>query len=112
MIKLSSKLFTLFLLILPFSSCKTVMSISINQIPAEAGRKNRIVASASNPIILLFPFGSSYPDRARQDFLDQCPKGTVEGVVSKHQRTEYLSLLFMIDEVILEGYCKKKSSQT
>ena len=112
MARFTSSFYAFLLAIFSLNACKTVRSISISQIPSEAGRKNKIVASASNPIIFLVPFGSSFPDNARQELLDQCPGGAIEGVISKHQTTEYLSVFFMLDEVIFEGYCNKKSSKT
>ncbi len=85
--------------------CMTVASISVSQIPVAAARKHKISASASNVTVLLIPFGSSFPERARGDLLSQCQGGKIEGLLSKHQVTDYFLGLFFVNEVVMEGYC-------
>lgn len=99
------------ILALTWISCTTVESISVSQIPAAPARKHKISAAASNPILLLIPFGSSFPERAREQLLAQCPAGKIEGLLAKHQMTNYFLSLVQVDEVLMEGYCIQTPSK-
>ncbi|MDQ3231807.1 MAG: hypothetical protein M3Q07_08310 [Pseudobdellovibrionaceae bacterium] len=85
--------------------CMSVSSISISQIPAAAARKHKVISSASNLVLIAIPFGNSFVDRAREDLERQCPDGSIEGIQSKHQNTDYFLGLAVTQEVVMQGYC-------
>ncbi len=85
--------------------CKTVESISISQIPPAAARKQKIVSSASDFVFFAIPFGNSFVARAREALEQQCPQGQIEGILAKHQNTNYFLGFAGNQGVIMEGYC-------
>lgn len=87
------------------SGCMTVASISTGQIPIQAERRHKIRASDSTPIILGIPFGSTFVNQAREDFMAKCRGGAIEGVLTKFQSTNYPFVAVV--EVTMEGYCVK-----
>lgn len=86
-------------------ACSTVESISISQIPPESVRKQKISSSASNFVFLAIPFGNSFVAKAREDLERQCPGGAIEGILSKHQNTQFFPAIASKQSVIMEGYC-------
>lgn len=90
------------------NGCVTVESISTSQIPPQAARQSRITSSASNLVFLAIPFGNSFVDRARTELEAQCARGRIEGVLAKHQNTNYFLGLIGKQEVVMEGYCLSK----
>lgn len=86
-------------------ACMTVSSISTSQIPPAAARQHKVTSSASNLVFLLIPFGNSFVEKAREDLERQCPGGAIEGILAKHQNTDYFLSLVMMQEVEMEGYC-------
>ena len=92
--------------------CVTVDSVSISQIPEKSQRRQKIVSESSSPIIFLIPFGSDYVERAHEEFLSKCPKGAIEGVVSKHENTRYFGSLVSSASLRLQGYCVAEQKPT
>jgi hypothetical protein len=90
------------------AACTTVTSVSVSQIPEAGQRKNVVRSEASRPIILLIPFGSSFVEKARKDLLSRCPDGAIEGVVSKHEDTNYFLGLVQVASLTMRGYCVEK----
>jgi hypothetical protein len=91
--------------------CMTVSSISSSQVPPVAERQHRIMSSESNLVLLAIPFGNSFVEEARSGLEAQCAQGQIEGILSKHQNTNYFLGLVSRQEVVMEGYClssKKK----
>jgi FtsH-binding integral membrane protein len=87
------------------TACTTVASISTSQIPQASARHQKVSGSASNLVLLFIPFGNSFVDRAREEMESKCPKGSIEGVLTKHQDTDYFLRLVLIQEAVMEGYC-------
>lgn len=86
-------------------ACTTVTSISVSQIPEAGQRKHVVRSEGSRPIILLIPFGSGFVEDARKDLLSQCPDGKIEGVLSKHEDTNYFLGLVQVSSLKMRGYC-------
>lgn len=92
------------------AGCVTVDSISVSQVPAQDARKKIVKASASRPVILLIPFGTSFVEEARKDLQAQCPNGDIEGLVSKQESVAYPFV--SISRLNLRGYCVEKDSKS
>ncbi len=104
------KIFLFLFLAINVTACITVESISINQIPAKAQRRNKVYAESWSPIIIGIPFGSAFVDEARADLLNKC-RGKLEGVLKKLQHQNYFLGLYITQNVILEGYCTQEDSK-
>lgn len=105
------KLLSLATLLAVAFGCTSVQSLSVSQIPERGERKNRIKASASRPIIFLIPFGTSHLDEAHERLAEQCPRGQIEGVLSKSQISDYFLTLVLVHKVELEGYCTNRQKK-
>ena len=90
------------------TQCTTVSSVSISQVPEPAARRSLVTASASSPVIFLIPFNTDYLDEARENFVSNCQKGAIEGVLSKHETVNYFLSFIMIQRIHLQGYCVDK----
>jgi hypothetical protein len=100
------------LLAASLTGCVSVTSASINQIPPHALRKNVIKARASSPLIIGFHFGSGgYIDDARADLMAQCQGGAIEGVLAKHETTNYFLGIVELYTVDLQAYCVNHKGQ-
>ena len=93
------------LLGLAITSCMTVRSISVNQLPKKEERHTLIKSRDWSPKILLIPFGTGYIDNARISLMDQCREGVIEGVLSKQEETNYVFWLYSVQSVSMRGYC-------
>jgi hypothetical protein len=85
----------------------TVRSISVNQVPKQSERRNKISSSDSGFIVFLIPFGNSFVTTAKEHLMDQCPGGAIEGLLTKFQSTTYVPLVLEMPQVTMEGYCVK-----
>ncbi|MBM4251710.1 MAG: hypothetical protein FJ146_07045 [Deltaproteobacteria bacterium] len=94
------------------SSCVTVKSVSISQIPETSQRKQVVKASATSPVVFLIPFNTDYIEEARADLLQACPNGHIEGLLSKHEDTNYFIGLVYMQKVNFTGYCLPKIAMT
>lgn len=92
-----------------FTSCVTVNSVTLNQVPAKESRNRLVKSSAIGVGVLFIPFGSSFPDDAHADLISQCPKGKIEGLLTKYETTSYP--FFWIDTVSMQGYCINPRSE-
>ena len=92
------------------SSCQTVNSITLSQIPKKSNRTNIVKSHGSRVYLLIIPVSSTEAfDSARQDLINQCPKGRIEGLLSKLETANYF-LFFSLERLTLQGYCVSKSS--
>lgn len=87
------------------ASCVSVQSVSISPIPPAEARKKLIKSSASNAIVFFIPFANSFIENAREDLEQQCPKGSIQGVLTKHQTTDYFLGLVYTKNIMMQGYC-------
>ena len=102
------KILSPLLMILLISSCTTVSSITVSQIPPKEHRDQRVHAEGWSPIIIGIPFGSGYVDEARQDFVRKCTKGKIEGTVAKTFSKNYFLGFYGTQNVSFDGYCVEK----
>ena len=92
--------------------CVTVQSISVSQIPEASQRKHVVTATASSPVVFAIPFNNDYIDEARSNLLNQCPNGVIEGLLSKHENSNYFVGLVYMQRVKFQGYCNQKVAMT
>ena len=85
------------------SSCASVQSISLTQIPVE--RQKKVVASVDKFIILGFNFNNDYVDPLVDKLKEQCPGGQVKGILTKDEVVSYM--LAHTRKITASGYCVK-----
>lgn len=104
------KNFILFLaLVFIMSSCSLVSSVSQTSIPKN--KSNVVTAKVENGIIFLFNFNNDYLDELTQKLIDQCPNGSVKGILTKDENITYFPIIYHKNVVTASGYCvssKKK----
>ena len=86
---------------LSLSSCVSLQSVSLTQIPKT--RKNLIRSEASKLIFLGFNFDNDFVDAVPQDLRAKCRKGKVTGILTKDEVTNYF--IFFRRTVSAQGYC-------
>ena len=93
----------LLLTIISVSSCASLRSVSITDIPAK--RSNTVEAKVEKLIFLGFNFDNDYVDDLSSDLARQCKKGKISGILTKHETYFY----FFAHKVIItaEGICTK-----
>ena len=88
-------------LALTLSSCVSLKSVSLTQIPKT--RKNRVKAEASKLIFLALNFNNDFVEEVPQKLKEKCRKGKVTGILTKDEVTSYF--LFFKRTVTAQGYC-------
>lgn len=86
-----------------FSSCSHLSSVSQTSIPAKKGRV--VEARVERNIIFLFNFNNDYVDALTQKLMDQCPRGSVKGILTKDEDIVYFPLVFHKNVVTAKGFC-------
>lgn len=90
-------------LVLTLASCTHMASVSQTSIPAKKGRV--VTAQVERNIIFLFNFSNDYVDDLTQRLIEKCPKGSVKGVLTKHESITYFPIIFHKVKITAEGYC-------
>ena len=97
------KFISVLLFLVIFSGCTHLSSISTSSIPKN--RKNKVSASTDRFIFLAFNFNNDYVDDLAIQLAQQCPKGKVQGVLTKHESITYFPLFAHKERVSAQGYC-------
>ena len=96
----------MFLIAFIFSGCTSLRSVSIAPIPS---KRNRIIrAEVSQLSFFKINFNNSYVDPLVQKLIDQCPNGSVEGILTKEEKVYYLYFILEETRVSAKGYCNAK----
>ena len=99
------KLLLLSILIITGTSCSHLSSVSQTSIPKD---KSKVVeARVENNIIFLFNFNNDYVDGLTQSLMNQCPNGSVKGILTKDENITYFPMVFHKNVVTAKGYCVK-----
>ncbi len=98
-----SRLLIALTLIASLSACVGLESVSLTQVPHE--RNNLISASSHDWHFLGFVTQNDFVDEAVDKLKNQCLKGKLTGILTKHQTTAYV--LMFKREVIASGYCNR-----
>lgn len=86
-------------------SCTHMLSVSQTSIPAKKGKI--VKTEVEKNIIFLFNFSNSYVDEINDKLAAQCPNGSVQGVLTKHENITYFPIIFQKVKITAEGYCNK-----
>ena len=95
----------LFLLVslLALVSCAQVRSVSQTSIPV---KRNKVVkAEVTNNIFFLFNFSTNYLNTLTDQLRNNCPKGRVEGILTKDVMITYFPIIFHREHITAEGLC-------
>ncbi len=85
-----------------FSSCASLNSVSITQVPAN--RNKPIETEASTWAILGLHFSNSFADEAVEDLKKQCAGGKISGVFTKYQGRNFF--LWTTRTVTAKAFCE------
>lgn len=88
-------------------ACAHVSSVSQTSIPKD--RSKLVTAKVEKNIILLMNFDNNYLDVLTQKLIDQCPEGSVKGILTKDERITYFPIIFHKSVITASGYCVKSS---
>lgn len=103
------KLKILSILILLFSmGCTHLSSLSTSSVPKE--RNVKVSAVQERFIFFLFNFNNDYVNNMAEDLANQCPKGKVQGILTKHENITYFPIIAHKIRVTAEGYCLKANN--
>ncbi len=89
-------------LALELTSCASLKSVSMTQVPRDRGRP--IQAEATNWALLGIHFTNDFVDDAIEDLQKQCPGGRITGVYTKYDGHFYF--LVTRRRVRASGYCE------
>lgn len=101
------KKLSLFLSSVFLVSCTHLSSVSTTSIPAV--RSKPVSAQGERFMIMLFNFDNKYVDNMVMDMAQQCPKGRIEGILTKYEVTTYFPLIAYNLKASAQGYCVTKN---
>jgi hypothetical protein len=85
------------------SGCVHLQSLSQTSIPAE--RSKMVRAEAHRFYFLFLNFNNDYVNDMVEQLANQCPKGQVKGVLTKHEGITYFPIIAHATRVEARGYC-------
>ncbi len=91
---------TLFMLLV---SCSHLNSVSQTSIPRN--RTNLVEVKVERDIIFLFNFDNNYIDEITTLLMNKCPKGSVQGILTKDESITYFPIVYHKSIVTAKGYC-------
>ncbi|MFK7827408.1 MAG: hypothetical protein AB8G05_24905 [Oligoflexales bacterium] len=91
----------LLFLSLGLSSCVSLQSVSLTQIPKV--RKKLIESEASKFIFLGFNFDNDFVDEVPKNLKEKCKRGKVTGLLTKDEVTNYI--IAHRRTISAQGYC-------
>jgi hypothetical protein len=97
------KIIFLVLLTILFSSCAQVRSVSQTSIPTK--RDKLVRAEVKKNIFFLFNFSTDYLSQINTQLRKKCPKGNIEGILTKDVMIVYFPIIYHQDLVTAEGFC-------
>ncbi len=93
-----------------FVGCVHMRSLSTTSIPEE--RSQPIEAQAYRFLFLGMNFDNNYVNAMGKDLAQQCPKGRVEGILTKQENIVYFPLFAHAVRVTASGFCVGKDAQS
>jgi len=97
--------FILFIGLFGLMGCTHLVSLSTTSVPPKAVQTKKIYAESDRFMFFLFNFDNDYVDNISLDLARQCPKGKVQGVLTKHESVTYFPLIAHKVKVSANGYC-------
>lgn len=98
---IGSALFSIFFM----SSCASINSVSLTQIPQE--RNQKVKAVKDKIIFLGFNFDNDFVDQMSTELQRQCPNGRITGILTKDENINYFLYIVWKKQVSAEGYCQR-----
>jgi len=89
------------------SSCVSLKSVSLTQIPKK--RKQIVFSETSKFIFFGLNFDNDFVDDITDDLKNQCEFGKISGILTKDELTDYFLHLVVKRQVSVTGYCVKSS---
>jgi len=83
--------------------CSYLTSVSQTSIPAKKGKQ--ISAKASKNIFFMLSFSNKFADQVRESLVEQCPNGSVKGILTKQEHTIFVPILLHQISIKATGYC-------
>ena len=84
-------------------SCSHLSSVSQTSIPKKKGKV--VEAKVERNIFFLFNFNNEYVNALPQKLMDQCPRGSVRGILTKDEDIVYFPIVFHKNVVTASGFC-------
>lgn len=94
-------------LVLFFTGCASINSVSLTQIPVN--RKNSITAETSKTIFLGFNFENDFVDLITNDLKNKCPNGIVSGILTKDEVISYF--IVHTRKITATGFCELNNAK-
>lgn len=85
------------------SGCVSLNSVSLTSIPVAKGQKVR--SESERFIFMGFNFDNDYVNTITMDLKQQCPNGTVSGLLTKSESINYFLFIFWKSRITSTGYC-------
>ena len=89
--------------------CVHLGSVSTSSVPAD--RSKLVVVETSRFLFLFINFNNDYVNELARDLAEQCPRGKVEGVLTKHENITYFPLFAHAVRITASGYCIEAGDQ-
>lgn len=99
------KILILLVVVMASVSCSHLASVSQTSIPAQKGKE--VKATAHKNIILGFTFSNTFVDQVMEQLAQNCPNGSIKGILTKHEKIVYFPIVFHQDKVTAQGYCNE-----
>lgn len=97
------KYLTLVLTLFLMSGCVSLNSVSLTSVPANKNQKVR--AESERFIFMGFNFDNDYVNSITMELKQQCPNGTVSGLLTKSENINYFLYIFWKSRITASGYC-------
>lgn len=89
--------------------CADLKSFTIAPVPPASMRKKEVKAKATKFVFLAFSFSNHFTEELKENLLEQCPQGRIEGISTKFETYSYLLASTLIIEA--RGYCIDTSNR-
>lgn len=91
--------------ILLLSACTHLNSVSVTSLPKE--RTQKVSAERYKFLFFLLNFDNKFVDEMEKELAQKCPRGKIQGIVTKTETITYFPLIAHAYNIKSEGYCVK-----
>ena len=91
----------LFVLLFTLSSCVSLRTVSLTQIPKK--RSKKVSTQVEKWVFLAFNFDNDFVDDVAPKLADKCDNGQVKGILTKYEVANYV--LFFKYTIRAKGFC-------
>ena len=86
-------------------SCTHLLTVSTSSIPTNRSRP--IEVETSKLFFFLLNFNNAYVNELVEDLANKCPRGKVQGIITKKESIVYFPLIEQESRISAHGYCVK-----